>query len=295
MGPWRSPDFVSGSAGWQIDADGSAEFNDVTVRGTIYAEAGEIAGWTLAVGHLYAGSGANRVGLKPGTYPFYAGAEAEASAPFRVNTGGEVWATNAHITGEITATTGTIGGWTISATEIKSGTNIVLDSSVPKIEIGSSGYIRSDNYVSGFDGFYIDDDFAEFGNVNVRGSLHCAVFVKDLISAHAGTLLVTKSAGKLDADATVPAGLVQGDPCVDITIEDPPTGGALFDVGDIVRVKEKYASGVHETWMEIAGSAGGANQYATTYQSGDLNVTYHRGTVVVYYWASGYGGDPADG
>jgi hypothetical protein len=283
MGPWRSPDFVSGSAGWQIDADGSAEFNNVVVRGTIYAEAGEIAGWTLAAGHLYAGTGgAARVGLKPGTYPFYAGAEAEASAPFRVNTGGEMWATNAHISGEITATTGTIGGWTISATEIKSGTNIVLDSSVPSIVIGASGYIQSSNYVSGFDGFYIDNGFAEFGNVNVRGSLHCAVFVKDLISAHAGTLLVTKSAGKLDADFTVA-------PAAQMVVEPPPGGGWLFDGGDIVRLKETYASGVHETWIEVAQS-GVENTYNITYKSGDNTVTYHRGTTAVDYGASGDGG-----
>ncbi len=280
MGPWRSPDFVSGSAGWQIDADGSAEFNDVTVRGTIYAEAGEIAGWTRAAGHLYAGSGANRVGLKPGTYPFYAGAEAEASAPFRVNTGGELWATNAHISGEITATTGTIGGWSITATEIKSGSAIVLDSSVPKIEVGTGGYIRSSNYVSGFDGFYIDEDFAEFGNVQVRGSLHCAVFVKDLISAHAGTLLVTKSAGKLIGDYTVGSAM---------QVETPPGGGWLFDNGDIVRLKEEYASGVQETWVTVS-RAINTNEYGTVFQSGDSGIVYHKGATAVDYGASGDGG-----
>ena len=30
----KSPNFVTGSAGWQISKDGSAEFNDLTVRGT---------------------------------------------------------------------------------------------------------------------------------------------------------------------------------------------------------------------------------------------------------------------
>lgn len=38
----RSDNFAAGSAGWQIAGDGSAEFNDVTVRGTIFATAGEI-------------------------------------------------------------------------------------------------------------------------------------------------------------------------------------------------------------------------------------------------------------
>jgi len=279
MGRWRSPDFVTGVSGWQFDAGGSLEANNITARGTIYAEAGEIAGWTLAAGHLHAGSGAGRVGLKPGSYPFYAGAEAEASAPFRVNTGGEMWATNAHITGQITATTGAIGGWTLTATEIKSGTNIVFDSSVPRIVIGSSGYIRSSNYVPGFDGFHIDAGFAEFGNVNVRGSLHCAVFVKDLISAHAGTLLVTKSAGKLFYDYTVGASM---------RVEDPPVAGWLFDTGDIVRLKEEYASGVYETWVTVT-RTGITNQYTTTLSNGD-EVTYHKGTTAVDYGQSGDGG-----
>lgn len=33
----QSETFVSGSAGWYIDGDGNAEFNDVTVRGTVTA------------------------------------------------------------------------------------------------------------------------------------------------------------------------------------------------------------------------------------------------------------------
>lgn len=35
----KSPNFVAGSTGWTINRDGSAEFNDVTVRGTIVAGA----------------------------------------------------------------------------------------------------------------------------------------------------------------------------------------------------------------------------------------------------------------
>jgi hypothetical protein len=44
----RSSNYAAGSAGWMIDGDGNAEFNNVTVRGTIYATAGEISG-TLTV------------------------------------------------------------------------------------------------------------------------------------------------------------------------------------------------------------------------------------------------------
>jgi hypothetical protein len=46
-------DYVAGSAGWKIDGDGSAEFNDVTVRGTIEASLGEIAEWSIGSNALF--------------------------------------------------------------------------------------------------------------------------------------------------------------------------------------------------------------------------------------------------
>lgn len=42
-----STNYVSGSAGWRINADGTAEFSGVVVRGTVYASAGVIGGSTL--------------------------------------------------------------------------------------------------------------------------------------------------------------------------------------------------------------------------------------------------------
>lgn len=43
----QSTGFVSGSAGWQIKGDGTAEFSGVIVRGTLYATAGLIGGITI--------------------------------------------------------------------------------------------------------------------------------------------------------------------------------------------------------------------------------------------------------
>ena len=51
----KSSNFVSGTSGWQIKGGGNAEFNDVTVRGTIYASSGEFAG-TLKATNIKAGS-----------------------------------------------------------------------------------------------------------------------------------------------------------------------------------------------------------------------------------------------
>ena len=43
----RSLNFETGVAGFQIDANGNAEFNDATMRGTIVADDGTIGGWTI--------------------------------------------------------------------------------------------------------------------------------------------------------------------------------------------------------------------------------------------------------
>ena len=50
----ESGNFLSGSRGFQIKDDGTVEFNTLTVRGTVYATAGEIGGWTIADSELYA-------------------------------------------------------------------------------------------------------------------------------------------------------------------------------------------------------------------------------------------------
>lgn len=52
----QSKNFVSGSIGFQLLDDGNVEFNDLTVRGTIYATAGEIGGFTIESDKLYGGT-----------------------------------------------------------------------------------------------------------------------------------------------------------------------------------------------------------------------------------------------
>ncbi|MBH2008283.1 MAG: hypothetical protein I8H71_01150 [Xanthomonadaceae bacterium] len=53
VGQWiSSASYVPGTQGWHINAAGNAEFNNVTVRGTVYATAGSIGGITIASGAL---------------------------------------------------------------------------------------------------------------------------------------------------------------------------------------------------------------------------------------------------
>lgn len=102
-----------------VDSTGQMSLKDkfvwsgsaLTINGTVTATAGTIGGWTLGATSLTSGSGATTVGVDSGgTNPaFYAGSATPGSAPFRV--------TNA---GALTATSGTIGGWTIGSAKISS-------------------------------------------------------------------------------------------------------------------------------------------------------------------------------
>ena len=55
----QSNSFVAGSDGFRISANGDAEFNDVTVRGTIYAGGGEIGDWIVDGSNLRSTVAAN--------------------------------------------------------------------------------------------------------------------------------------------------------------------------------------------------------------------------------------------
>ncbi|RLA60243.1 MAG: hypothetical protein DRQ89_13110, partial [Epsilonproteobacteria bacterium] len=80
-----------------------------------------MAGFTINTADgLYAGVDATRVQMKAGA-GFWAGATVQTSAPFYVTAAGELHATDAVITGSITADSGTIGGYTIEDSYIVSG------------------------------------------------------------------------------------------------------------------------------------------------------------------------------
>jgi len=205
-GPTRSPNFVSGSAGWQISEDGSAEFNDVVVRGTIYATAGEI------------------------------------------------------------------GGWSVTATQIKAVSDAVILDKDGVITVGGAGRLQSDPFTSGTCGWRITPTEAEFGNVTVRGEIRTAVFKYDEVHAQAGRLLVTGAAAKLVSDLVV-------EETGTLYVED----AGVFSVGDVVRLKD----GTNDAWLEITDDSGGGG-YAFSRESG--SGPFYTGTAVVSYGASGEGG-----
>lgn len=48
----QSTGYIPGSAGWRINGDGTAEFSEVVVRGTIFAAAGQIGGSTIGSNYI---------------------------------------------------------------------------------------------------------------------------------------------------------------------------------------------------------------------------------------------------
>lgn len=94
----------------------SNEFN-VDKNGNITATGGTIGGWTIGTNRLYSGSGSSYVRLDSNANvnsAIWCGNEDADSAPFRVSKAGVLRATNANISGTITATSGTFQNCTIT-------------------------------------------------------------------------------------------------------------------------------------------------------------------------------------
>jgi len=269
-----------------------------------------IGGWSITADTLYSGTGATYIGLKPGT-GIWLGDEAFLSAPFSVDPAGVL---HAH--------SGTIGGWYLGTTEIKSDnitadSNVLLDQDNGLIRIGPTGatYITIDganrkifssDYVSGplGAGFGITTELSEFQNIRARGKLVGATFEKDTISAVGGNFLVADS-DILNADMT--ADDTVGD--IDLLLEDGDSillededrllvdygaeltilGDTTFSVGDILRIRD----GIDDEWFEVL-DATSAPIYAVVRDkagdySADTNPIWTKGTTVVNFGSSGDG------
>jgi hypothetical protein len=102
----------------------------VTKAGSMKATLGTIGGWTLSASSLTSGSAGTTVGLDTGgTNPaIYAGSATPGSAPFRV--------TNA---GVLTATSGTVGGWTLGASSLTGGNAVLSNTGI--LTLGTSNNV----------------------------------------------------------------------------------------------------------------------------------------------------------
>lgn len=120
--------FQSPNLSW--DANGNLIAKNANLSGQITATKGSIAGWTIISNKMYTtGSGKyTGIGKYGSAYAFWAGATSNDngnSAVFKVGHTGKLTATDADITGTITATNGKIGRYDITSTYLmtNSGSN----------------------------------------------------------------------------------------------------------------------------------------------------------------------------
>jgi len=128
----------SSEGGVAVDTSGTAitTFGGFTDIGSGFSSGGVLF---RSSGLLRLGQGDNSVILDAldATYRLVIGSEDYATAPFRVTKAGVLNATGATISGTITATAGSIGGWTINSTYLSSG-NVKLDAGNESILLGSA-------------------------------------------------------------------------------------------------------------------------------------------------------------
>ncbi len=106
---------VGGSSGWRINASGNAEFNNVTVRGTVVATAGSIGGITISSGNIRSG----QTGFNSGT-GFFLGNNGNFSVGnSATNNRLSFDGTTLTIRGALAA--GDIGAGTITAAKLRTG------------------------------------------------------------------------------------------------------------------------------------------------------------------------------
>lgn len=180
---------------WSINTDGYATFNGITATG------GKIAGYHIEGDTLY-GSQVGMDAESGGHYAFWAGTNKDNSsnAPFRVGHDGSLVATSATIKGNITATSGTIGGCSISngtlqiananidslnVSKITAGTNnkdLTFNGSITctKLTAKTSGSVGGWNISDsklGTDDVYLNPngDFAFYNNHRVVGNSYITI------------------------------------------------------------------------------------------------------------------------
>lgn len=85
----------------------------VSYGGSIYSVSGTIGSFTLDSTYLQSSDKTVGLSATASDWAFWAGGSSSSTAKFRVNHAGQLWATSATISGNVTATSGTIGGCSI--------------------------------------------------------------------------------------------------------------------------------------------------------------------------------------
>lgn len=130
-------------------------------KGRAEIDEGYIGGWTITSNKLYSGGVGLSSDTTPGAVAIWTGNENTAIAPFRVTNQGKFFATDAEITGKITATSGKIGGWTIDGNSLRGSVNSYIIGG--RINIGNGAFtVDSDGSVG------INAGEINLGNISIN-------------------------------------------------------------------------------------------------------------------------------
>ena len=144
-GTIQSNGYVTGSTGWAIKSNGTAEFQNATVRGHIDASSGTLNNLDITGGITVVSNGY----VKSNNF------DANENTGWKITDTGAVF-NNVTARGHIEAATGTLGDLDV----------------IDTITVGANGAIESSNYSTvDHTGWHIDDTSATFNNANVRGTI----------------------------------------------------------------------------------------------------------------------------
>jgi hypothetical protein len=264
--------------------------------GTLKFLAGEIGGWVIGADSLTDTAGT--VGLSSAVtvdddLRLWAGNADPDLAPFKVYESGALYALDATIQGNINATSGGIGGWTVDANRLWSFTadnGIELNAANQVIKIGNvlgvgginiqidgqNERIRSSNFVTGQTGFNIaaNTGDAEFNNITARGELKTFLLTSSNQMAVAGNIIVSKDAGKLGAAVS------SGATTVDF--------GKALTVGNWIKIQGPDTAGAASLeWMLIGSLVSGTTYNVTRNVDGSGANAWAKDTPFVVIGASG--------
>jgi len=201
-----------------LTAAGVFTATDAILTGSITATSGTIGSFTIGT-YLYTGAKTAWNDANAGVHLGSDGIGIGNNVFTVDGATGALVATSATITGSVTATSGRIANWYINTNTISSGaveatSNVLIDSANSLIRLGPSATdylsldgankrIRSSNYASGpqGEGFTLEPELLEVGNIRARGKISTSVFEKDAISSVGGSVIVA-NADILDADMT---------------------------------------------------------------------------------------------
>jgi hypothetical protein len=212
--------------------------------------------------------------------------------------------------GTITASAGSIGGWTITSDSIyksTAGIGINISSAVPAIYVGdltgdvgtvnividgSAGTIGTSSVQSGYKGWRVNQNGdAEFNNITARGAFSTSIFKYGTIMATNGSIWVVPSCGVTLSKVTS----VDGPAEFYISIKDAEgithaVSGSLWTVGDRIRIKEPL---VGDLWGIISAVSDQTSYWRLTATKSSpgagTNYVFSTGATVLNFGASGKG------